>query len=483
MNFIQPVLIGKEKVKLKHLQFANDTIIIAPKSQTVITNYFRILDVFAIMTGLNLNYSKSCFTSWNASDQSWASETARNMGCPHSMCPFTYLGFPLGDHMNRRSAWKPVIQKIQMRLALWKAKILSRAGRLTLIKSVLNSLPVYYTSMFKMPKAVAQEIVSLERKFFWSGANNENRGCPRIKLSDIELPKEMGGLGVGNIMHKNLILLFKWWWRYSEANNSLWKRILQSVYNIKGLKASTDTFHNVKNGTWAHLLSSNAETSKMRSIIEEGMGVKIGNGQSVSFWHDTWCDGGALKRIFPKLYTISLQKNLLISQMGIWQEESWVWQLSWRRNLYDWEQDQATRLETLIQQFNPDRNMEDSMVWKHSGSMVYPTKIIGEKMLEDIAPILEKPIINHVWQKFIPPRVQLTIWLANLERLKTGDFLLENGIIDAQRATCPFCSTGTESNSHILFTCNFSWRSWMEILKWWGISAALQNQCSNFSRE
>ena len=31
-----------------------------------------------------------------------------------------------------------------------------------------------------------------------------------IKWSDIELSKELGGLGLGNIMHKNLILLFKW---------------------------------------------------------------------------------------------------------------------------------------------------------------------------------------------------------------------------------------------------------------------------------
>ena len=104
-------------------------------------------------------------------------------------------------------------------------------------------------NMFKMPKAIALEIVSLQRKFFWSGATKEKLGCPRIKWSDIELPKESGGLGVGNIMYKNLALLFKWWWRFSEADSSLWKKILKSVHDIKGLKASTDTFHKVKEGT------------------------------------------------------------------------------------------------------------------------------------------------------------------------------------------------------------------------------------------
>ena len=162
--------------------------------------------------------------------------------------------------MNKRSIWKPVMEKIQNRLASWKAKILSRAGRLNLIKSVLNSQPVYFMSMFKMPKAIALDIVRLQRKFFWCGVTSAKMGCPRIKLSDIELPKEMGGLGVGNILHKNLVLLFKWWWRFSEADNSLWKRILKSVHDIKGLKASTDTFYKVKEGTWARLLSIDADT-------------------------------------------------------------------------------------------------------------------------------------------------------------------------------------------------------------------------------
>ena len=65
-------------------------------------------------------------------------------------------------------------------------------------------------------------------------------GCPRIKWSDIQLANELGGLRVGNIMHKNLILLFKWWWRYSESDNTLWKKILKSVHGIKGLKASSE---------------------------------------------------------------------------------------------------------------------------------------------------------------------------------------------------------------------------------------------------
>ena len=68
VNLIEAVHIGKAKVSLKHLQFADDTLIFAPRNSRVITNYFKILDVFALMSGLSLNYSKSCFISWNSTD-------------------------------------------------------------------------------------------------------------------------------------------------------------------------------------------------------------------------------------------------------------------------------------------------------------------------------------------------------------------------------------------------------------------------------
>ena len=118
--------------------------------------------------------------------------------------------------------------------------------------------------------------------------------------------------------------------------------------------------------------------------------------------------------------------------MGNWHEGSWAWHLTWRRTLYEWERDEVLRLKHHFEQKRPSREMEDGVYWKHSGSLCYPVKSIGAIMNESYAPTLSTPIINLVWQKFIPPRAQLSVWLANLEKLNTGDFLVEKGIINPQ---------------------------------------------------
>ena len=228
-------------------------------------------------------------------------------------------------------------------------------------------------------------------------------------------------------------------------------------------------------------MSNGSDTFRIRTIVEEGMIISVGNGNSVLFWHDRWCEIGILKRIFPRLYAISLQKNLLVSQMGEWNEIAWVWNLEWRRALYVWENEEVSRLKHIIEQNGPSSEGEDGVYWKHSGNLCYPIKCITKRINESYTPTLSRPIINIVWKKFIPPRAKLALWLENLERLKTGDLLVEKGIINPQDAACPFCNLEIESNSHILFTCRFAWNVWMEMLGWWGISAVLHNRCNTFS--
>lgn len=63
----------------------------------------------------------------------------------------------------------------------------------------------------------------------------------------------------------------------------------------------------------------------------------IGDGKAVLFWKDRWLGHDTLMDIFPRLFLISIMKIEAISALGGWVNEEWVWNLKWRRNIFEWE--------------------------------------------------------------------------------------------------------------------------------------------------
>ena len=71
---------------------------------------------------------------------------AREVGCKVGKLPTTYLDFPLGANHKMESAWDDVEERYRKRLVLWKCHYISKGRRLTLIKSTLSNMPIYFVS-------------------------------------------------------------------------------------------------------------------------------------------------------------------------------------------------------------------------------------------------------------------------------------------------------------------------------------------------
>ena len=117
------------------------------------------------MFGLSINYSKSSVILIKCKG-AWATELAKILRCRVVKLPVTYLDISLRANPRKMATWKPIIERTEKRLAVWKAKTLSRVGRLVLIKAVLNNLPIFYLGLFRIPLAVFKKIISLQRNFF-----------------------------------------------------------------------------------------------------------------------------------------------------------------------------------------------------------------------------------------------------------------------------------------------------------------------------
>ena len=148
--------ISVNEILLSHLQFADDTLLFCEVDQQQLRLVKRLLFSFQALSGLAVNYKKSALVVLER-DEVWAQETAELLECSWVKLPILYLGIPLGANMKKVASWQCIIDKIQLKLQTWKSSRLSRTGRLTLIKAVLNCLPIYYLSLFSMPKKVANE--------------------------------------------------------------------------------------------------------------------------------------------------------------------------------------------------------------------------------------------------------------------------------------------------------------------------------------
>lgn len=88
-----------------------------------------------------------------------------------------YLGLPVGATARCTSVWDDVIRRMKEKLAAWKKKFLSKAGRLVLIRSCLSSLPIYFLSLIHMPAIVELKLTRLMRKFLWDSTEIKRKMC------------------------------------------------------------------------------------------------------------------------------------------------------------------------------------------------------------------------------------------------------------------------------------------------------------------
>ncbi|KAL4388066.1 hypothetical protein GQ457_09G011730 [Hibiscus cannabinus] len=169
INLFQGISVSSSGPIISHIQFADDLLIFAKANEDAMCNIKRVLLIFESFSGLKLNMKKTKLFGINVEDsriQAWAD----SIKCSWGNLPTEYLGLPLGCTKNSAGFWDPILKKFHSRLAGWKSKLLSLGGRIALVNSVLSNLPVYYMSLFLMPKAVSNRLNKMIAFFIWSSS-------------------------------------------------------------------------------------------------------------------------------------------------------------------------------------------------------------------------------------------------------------------------------------------------------------------------
>ena len=108
-------------------------------------------------------------------------------------------------------------------MAGWKRMYLFMGGRLTLLKSTLSNLPMYFLSLFPILAEVAKRIEKIQRNFLW-GFTEEVDKFHLVKWEVICSPYSHRGLAIKNLRKFNEALLGKWLWRFGMEREALWRK-------------------------------------------------------------------------------------------------------------------------------------------------------------------------------------------------------------------------------------------------------------------
>lgn len=122
--------------------------------------------------------------------------------------PGTYLGISISRRSPRRQDW---LSMIRARLTSWKLRYISTGDRLSLINSILSTIPTYGMSVFKLPKWVIHDIDKIRRDFLWNTKESAHSKCRLVVWPWVCKTKNQKGWGVLNLRDFNYALLGKWW--------------------------------------------------------------------------------------------------------------------------------------------------------------------------------------------------------------------------------------------------------------------------------
>ncbi|XP_055814560.1 uncharacterized protein LOC129884256 [Solanum dulcamara] len=179
---------------INHLSFADDVIIFTSTSKYSLKLIIKTLQLYEHTSGQLVNKDKSqCMIPLNT-DPATNERVTSITGFKSTHGPITYLGCPLYIGCQRIIYFTSMVSKVISKIRGWQAKILSYGGRATLVKSVLQSLPIHLLSAIIPTVTTLKQIKALMADFFW-GWYKEKRKYHWASWETLSYPVEEGGIG------------------------------------------------------------------------------------------------------------------------------------------------------------------------------------------------------------------------------------------------------------------------------------------------
>ncbi|KAA3459024.1 reverse transcriptase [Gossypium australe] len=416
--------IGRGRLSINHLFFADDCILFGDATREGVQTVRKIICEYESNAGQRVNYDKSLiYFGANVQDE-MKEEITRLLGVRIASSPEKYLGLPM--MVGRRKSWAfaDFKDRFRKRIDRWSLRYLSMGGKEVFIKSVLQATP-------SMPCNAFSSLGNIMNRFWWANGKTKT-GIHWSTWDVLCLPKVAGGLGFKDLFLFNKALLAKRVWRILTNLNCLLAKI-----------GSYPSF------TWRSICNC-------RELIEEGMLWRIGNGERVNIWNDSWLPGKENNRISGQEIRIqwSTVRDLIHSDSNTWKADL-------IRKLV--EEDTARRILSIPLSGG---NSQDTVVWKFEGSGEYSVRSGYRTLVSSLTNT--NPYSNNnaiftdfykdLWGLNIPSKIKIHVWRLFNNLIPHYCNLAKKKL--AAESLCPLCKEGMETTNHLVWSCGVLRQVW-----------------------
>ncbi|XP_024008024.1 uncharacterized protein LOC112084011 [Eutrema salsugineum] len=192
---------------------------------------------------------------------------------------------------------------------------------------------------------------------------------------------------------------------------------------------------------------------KYRDMAKTLYRMKIGNGERISFWYDSWSNKGCL---------IDLLGERGFVDMGISQHMTLAMVMDRpRRRRYRQTQLQGIEEEIVYMRTQRNTHSPDEPEWRRKNGHYqrnFSAKDTGDQIRKARAKVMWH---KGVWFSHATPKYSFLTWLAIKNRLTTGDRMMNwSQNVDAR---CVFCGDQVETRDHLFFTCTYTKVVWRKL--------------------
>jgi hypothetical protein len=354
--------------------------------------------------------------------------TAAILSCSIGSLPCSYLGIPLSIHKPTKAVLTPLIDKIANKLPGWKAPLLSKAGRLVVVKSVISATPIHQMLALNLPKWFFKAVDKRRRGFLWKGQEQANGGNCLVSWAKVQRPYMFGGLGVHDLERMSWALRIRWLWFMKTDPSKPW---IGLPINIP---------------------------KQAQAFFQMAITVNIGNGNSSKFWIDNWLQGKSVADLAPNL-VLAVPKRVIQRRTVSQALSNRGWVADIKGALTVQVLIEFLKVWELVEGIVLHPDVPDHFSWKFSSSGQYSSKSAYNTMFTGS---IKFPAWRRIWKTWAPANCKFFIWLAINNRCWTSDRLAKRGL--PHQAACPLCDQDVETINHILVSCVFAREVWSLVL-------------------